>query len=274
MKKIIVPLDFSEHSIYALDVAAAICRKDTECTIHLVHIYEKPISGISLQFNVDTEALHELKETIHDKFDEVVKNHLQGIDKIERTFAPDIAVKDILELEALHGTDLIVMGTYGAKGWREKIIGSNAQLIVRNALCPVLVVKDKITNFKMENIVFVSDFLEEAEVSYQKIKLLLNLFNPKVHLLKVFEDSIEDTEDEIEEMGEFIDFHSLKNYTINYRMASSVEEGLEDFCKEVDADVVLIETHGRKGIDRFMQSSIAENLVNNLHRPVVTIKIQ
>ena len=273
MKKIVVPIDFSELSVYAVQTAADICRMDENCLLQLVHVYEKPISGLTLQLEIDNQELHKVRDEMNEKFDELSKIHLKGINA-DKVFIADVSMTEMLNMDIMKDVDLIVMGTHGVRGWKELILGSNAQRIVRNALCPVMVIKDYKETFAIENAVFVSDFMEKASTSYMRIKPILDLFHPKVHLLKVFDEEFDEDNNSVMEMGSFIDKSNLKNYSINYRKASSVESGLNEFCEEVGADAVFIETHGRKSIDRFLQSSIAEKLVNHLSIPVITVRLE
>ena len=51
----------------------------------------------------------------------------------------------------------------------------------------------------------------------------------------------------------------------------AAEEILEIAAKE-DADLIVMGTHGRKGIDRILFGSVAERVVKNSHVPVLTIR--
>ncbi|MEH6406602.1 MAG: universal stress protein, partial [Leeuwenhoekiella sp.] len=54
---------------------------------------------------------------------------------------------------------------------------------------------------------------------------------------------------------------------------NSVERGILNFAASIEADLIGIGTHGRKGLSHFLNGSLSEDLVNHAHRPVVTFKI-
>ena len=56
MKNILVPTDFSHCAFEALQVAAKFARK-TNAILHLAHVYNKPLTGMSLDITVDVQAL-------------------------------------------------------------------------------------------------------------------------------------------------------------------------------------------------------------------------
>jgi len=72
----------------------------------------------------------------------------------------------------------------------------------------------------------------------------------------------------------FISEQTFDNYTTNVYNDISIEQGILNFSKEIDADLIGISTHGRQGIAHFFNGSISEDLVNHAKRPVITFKIQ
>ncbi|MCO4822228.1 MAG: universal stress protein, partial [Flavobacteriaceae bacterium] len=53
----------------------------------------------------------------------------------------------------------------------------------------------------------------------------------------------------------------------------SIEKGILNFSQHMDAGLIGMSTHGRKGISHFLNGSISEDLVNHAERPVITFKI-
>jgi nucleotide-binding universal stress UspA family protein len=65
----------------------------------------------------------------------------------------------------------------------------------------------------------------------------------------------------------------LKNYQTHIYNETNVEKGILNFANSIDADLIGMSTHGRKGLAHFFNGSISEDLVNHAHRSVVTFKI-
>ena len=65
----------------------------------------------------------------------------------------------------------------------------------------------------------------------------------------------------------------VKNYTLNIYNDNSVEKGVLNFAQHINADLIGMATHGRKGLSHFFNGSVSEDLVNHANRPVITFKI-
>ena len=72
MKKILVPTDFSECSINALNAAIKIARK-VSAEIELVHVYDRPVIGF-VDFNIDHKKNKAMLQNAQKTMDEMVKN--------------------------------------------------------------------------------------------------------------------------------------------------------------------------------------------------------
>ena len=79
--------------------------------------------------------------------------------------------------------------------------------------------------------------------------------------------------DEQKAMNEFVKGTDYENHTLNIFNDISVEKGVLNFSKTINADLIGISTHGRQGIAHFFNGSISEDLVNHAKRPVITFKI-
>jgi nucleotide-binding universal stress UspA family protein len=71
-------------------------------------------------------------------------------------------------------------------------------------------------------------------------------------------------------MQDFAKKLQLKNYTINVFNDVSEEEGIIYFADSINADLVAMSTHGRTGFAHVLAGSIAEDVVSQSRRPVLT----
>ncbi|MEX1382011.1 universal stress protein [Lutibacter sp.] len=276
MKSILVPVDFSIQAQYAAKVAATIAKK-TNSKIFLLHMLELPSgiidpSSFGTSNNTPTSLLF-LKRA-HEKFEEFKKlPFLEGIE-LEDSVNFHKAYEGILAESKKNEVDLIVMGSQGASGLEEILVGSNTEKVVRNSDIPVLVVKKDIENFKIENIVFASNFKIENSSAFQKILNFTLLFNAKLHLLKINTiHNFETTKESSDAIRSFIDGFDLGDFTLNIYNDISVESGVLNFSKLIDADVIVLNTHGRRGLAHLFNGSIGEDLANHAKLPVVTFKL-
>lgn len=274
MKNILVPTDFSESSLDALKVAGELARKSAS-RIHIVHVYERPLSGIALDLPLEGLDLSEIKHLLSREMERLTEQqYLEGVQCIQH-FIPDKQLWQVLQSSELKNADLIVMGSHGASGMRELFLGSTTQKIVQLSEVPVLVTKSYVSVNKIRDVVFASNFRFEATTGFDEIKALTDLLDANIHLLKVITPrEFEDTEHSTALMERFADSMNLQNYTVNTYNDQSVENGIYEFSESINADLIAIETHGTTGLAHFVLGSIAEQVVSNAEIPVLTSRIE
>jgi len=267
MKKILVPTDFSEEAENALKVASQIAKKHGS-EIYLLHMLEIPMQDIdAVSSKAEVPEVMFFMRMAHQKFEDIMNSdYLEGI-TVHEIVKPDGSFNGISEICKEHGITMITMGSHGASGIKEMFIGSNAEKAVRNSDVPVLVIKNDHTDFSVDDIVFASDFKNDNKETYRQATEFAKEFDAKLHLLMV------NTQKANERISEFIKDYNFKNYTVNIYNDESVEKGILNFSKFIDADLIGISTHGRQGIAHFFNGSISEDLVNHARRPVITFKI-
>lgn len=276
MKKILVPTDFSSQAEKALKVAAQLAKKH-ESEIYLLHMLELPLNLID-QANSSSggslpEALFFMK-LAHKRFKEVLESdYLEGITVYE-TVQFHEAFDGIIEVAKENDVDLIIMGSHGASGFKEMFIGSNTEKVVRTSNIPVLVIKNGLEEFKIDNFVFATDFSEECKKPFKQAIKFADSVGAKIHLLYIntatnFLTTIEANE----VMEKFLSGVKIKKHSLNIYNDTSVEKGVLNYAQAIDADLIGMATHGRKGLSHFFNGSVSEDLVNHAKRPVITFKI-
>lgn len=274
MKKILVPTDFSKSAENALKVAAQIA-KNNDGEIFLLHMLELPTTGNdAISMSHDIPELMFFKNAAIAKLEALINAEYLKDLKVTKIIQFEMAFEGIIKNGENHNVDLIVMGSHGASGFQEMFIGSNTEKVVRNSNVPVLVIKHEDDNFKPEKFVFASDFSDEIKKPFEKVVAFANKFNSHLHLVNInTPNNFKSTKVAQKIMDEFIKDFDIKNYTTHIYNDINVEKGILHFAKSINADLIGMSTHGRKGISHFFNGSISEDLVNHAKRPVVTFKI-
>ena len=274
MKKILVPTDFSKHAEYALKVAAQIAKKDGS-EIILIHMLELPTTGSdAITTSHEIPELMLFKNAAIAKLDNMMSApYLDGI-KTSKIIQFELAFDGIMSSGKSQNADLIVMGSHGAKGFQEMFIGSNTEKVVRNSEVPVLVIKREEEDFNAEKFVFASDFSDEIKKPFEKVVDFANKFNSHLYLVNInTPNNFKSTSVAQKIMDKFTDEFKINNFSTHIYNVINVEKGILHFAKSIDADLIGMSTHGRKGLAHFFNGSISEDLVNHAKRPVVTFKI-
>jgi nucleotide-binding universal stress UspA family protein len=275
MKKILVPIDFSKQSEFASKMAYRIAKK-TNSTVYLLHMIELPtgvvdmgagsnfsIPEIMLYLRKVRERILEFKEKFFDE-DMVVKYCIRSQNPYEgiKNYADKI------------DADLIIMGSKGHSEFEEILIGSNTEKVVRTSTRPVITVKRDDDKFKLKNIVFASSFKNENKEVFSKFLDFANQFNSKIHLLNVNTPSqFESTHNAKEKVKEFIKDYKMPKHSINIYNDKSVQGGILNFSRDINADLIALTTHGRSGLSHLFSASVTKTLSKNALKPMLTIKI-
>lgn len=274
MKKILVPTDFSGQADYALHVAAQLAKRH-RCEIYLLHMLELPVNEIdALSSHSDLpEAMFYMK-LARKRFDEVLEKPFLKNLKVHEIVKFHQAFDGIIDTCKEYKIDLIIMGSHGVSGFKEMFIGSNTEKVVRTSDIPVLVIKNYHKTFKVYNFIYASDFTEENKEPFKKAMEFAKLVDATMHLLMINTPNKFLTTDEADSrMQDFMKGVRFKNYTINIYNDYTIEKGILNFAHHIDAGLIGMSTHGRKGIAHFFNGSISEDLVNHAKRPVITFKI-
>ncbi len=282
INKILVPVDFSDESNNAMNIAASLAKK-LNAKITLFHAIDTPVvSEHKDSFDLtristmpyDDPGMYraymdKITSRVKDKITELKEKH--SAIEIQEHIVFDDFQKQLYEIIEKENTDLIVLGSKGASGFEEVMIGSNAEKIIRHAKKPVITVKDPVHKFDLKNIVFASSF---EKVNKKVIDFLFSFqkaFESKMHLLKIISpNSFSTTKESQNQLKKFAIENNLSNYSINIYNSYSEEEGIRDFAKENNADLIAMTTHGRTGLSHLFLGSIAEEVTNHSVLPVLT----
>jgi len=147
-RRILVPVDYSEHSRASVLVAAELA-KATGATVDIVHVWDRPLyvpEGVMVRRQ--GEEHRSLAELIRENAEKDMNDFLatlelpDGVPVTHRMCSGEPAQK--LVEEARTGEyDLIVVGTHGRAGVLHLLLGSTAERLVRLSPVPVLVVPPK-----------------------------------------------------------------------------------------------------------------------------------
>ena len=99
-------------------------------------------------------------------------------------------------------------------------------------------------------------------------------FGAHLHLVNInTPNNFKSTQVTEQTMTDFLAGVDTSSITTHIYNDVNVEKGILHFAKSIDADLIGMSTHGRKGLSHFFNGSISEDLVNHAKRPVITFKI-
>ena len=280
MKSILCPTDFSEQANHAVEASFYLAKK-LKLGLHLYHVIE---SASEVDFNVggasgggssmDDIFFLKLIERTRQNMDQLLAT--PGLEEIEVT--SDIKTgnpsKLIFEEIKSEKYGMVVMGTKGASGFQEILIGSNAEKIVRMSPVPVISVKEYVDESNFKNIIYATGLKDDEHEVIETLKELQTAFDAKIHLVRINTPNNFQTDWATkEQMDSYVKDFGLKNYTCNIFNDPIEEDGIILFAEEINAGMIVMATHGRTGFAHLLSGSIAEDVVNHAKRPVMTLNI-
>jgi len=141
-KELVVPTDFSEYSLRAIDYGVEIAEKFGS-RVALVYVVEPLLQAVDLTWTtVDFEELNKAhKETAEKQLEKLAEERFPKGIRCDTVILFGKPFVEILKYAREANADLIVMATHGRGAISHLLLGSTAEKVVRKATCPVLTVK-------------------------------------------------------------------------------------------------------------------------------------
>ncbi|MDX1627960.1 MAG: universal stress protein, partial [Fulvivirga sp.] len=264
---------------YALDLAMQIA-KNKEFKITVLHMIDFPVTGVIDPVGVTVPPSYdrEFLDMLEDKGEKKMEKFLNQVgdhSNLDVEIEVGNAYAGIADRLRKEDYDLIVMGTKGTSGMREFFIGSNTEKVVRTAKCPVIAVHEKVKLSHVNQVVFATSGMEVSEDLMMHVKEMQHIFNAKLHILRVNTPNNFRRDRLVRPMLEKLaERYMLKDYTINIYNDIYEEEGIMTFAHQINADMIALGTHGRKGLAHFIAGSLAEDVVNHAKKLIWTYHIK
>ncbi|MBL0342286.1 MAG: universal stress protein [Bacteroidetes bacterium] len=273
--KVLIPTDFTVQAEYAYLLVKRLEEK-IAMEIHFLHVLDVP-DTVTLSDTGVIETCGEIdvnfvksKKDIADRKLSNLKNVYGNAINTHLVFGKITSA--ITFFASNNKFDLIVMGTKGAWGLKEKISGSEAQIIARQSEIPLLSMMCDRSDLSIENILLVHDFSKPVNENLQLMQTLIRAFDPKVHLLQIVTTETENIW-LLAQMDAFAEINHISRYEKHLLTDSDVENGVIHFNQMHEMDIICIGTRGRKGIDTILHPSATEKLINHLFKPIISFHL-
>ena len=273
--RILVPIGFSDQSMIALGQAFNLA-KIKKSKIILLSVVEEPNKIESLFLDDKT---HELQQKVNEKLVEVGKDYAEKYNvEVDTMVAKGRVYQKIIDVAEMLSADLIVMGTNGTpKGVVKRVIGSNAERVVRLAHCPVITIKGKNHKNGCENIILPLDLEKQTK---EKVTLAIEYaryWNATIRVVSVLLRDKQDVKDKLvrnlNQVERFIQEVNL-NCTaelLEGEKGKGLAESILDYEKKFESDLILIMTR-QEDIFSNKLGTDAREIIYRSEIPVMSIK--
>ena len=286
---ILVPTDGSPHADrathHALSLASAF-----DATVHALSVVD--IAALAGPYDWSTPP-----ESFIDRYREQAEEH---IEHVEHQWAhPDQyhgEVRDgtpssvILEYVAEEDVDLVAMGTHGRTGLARFVLGSVTEHVLRASPVPTLATRagdEEPPTLPYRNVLVPTDGSECASGAVDHALAIASATGATAHVINVYSDDVysqtldevppSDYVDTLERSGEEATEAVAERFeAAGVDVETAVLEGrasdeILSYAEETDIDAVIMGTHGRSGLDRFLLGSTTERVIRQSDLPVVAV---
>lgn len=274
IERILIPTDFSETGLLALEHGAFMARL-FKADLYLLHVVEV----LEFKYNVYDPGLMMRRE---DEMEEVVSTRLGELAiKVREEYGVPVntiitggrTASGIAETARENKIDLIVMGTHGAKGFEELFIGSNAHKTVTMSPCPVITVQTHAQKLGFTNIVMPIDNSLHSRQKADWVIALASKYGSKVHILgllshdddeKKFNIKLETVEKAVKKAGIAYQREVVKDGNL-------AQEAL-NYSNKVNADLIVTLTDHESNLTGMFLGAFAKQIINHSRIPVMSIR--
>lgn len=301
IRNVLVPIDFSQPSLQALEAALPLL-KQFGANLHLVHVFppDYPLASMAVMPLVVPELTVGKRVRRHLK--DVAEKYSVPLERGNIYALRGRPFEEICRLAREQNIDLIVTSSRGLTGVKHLVLGSTAERIVRYSPCPVLVVrpaeekqkasrngKGTTPKLSFAKILVPVDFSECSMKGLAYAKALAGEFGSKLVVLHsvAFQYFVTNDEyarydypllmqqaeaaarDQMRDLMEKTDWEG-----IDARSSLQVGHAGLQICaraEEQHADLIVTSTHGRTGFKHILVGSTAEYVVRHASRPVLVV---
>ena len=225
-----------------------------------------------------------------DAVSQLATEHLTG--SVTKSVEQGVPHRVISDYADEHGIDCIVMGTHGRTGLHRFLLGSVAEKVLRTAQVPVCVVppevdEDNIDDRRYEDVLLPTDGSEGAEIAVDWGVALADAFDSSLHTVY----SVDTSRMPANEGSAYI--HNALEETgrraLAYVRTEARDSGVSvsgnlaggpparvilSYAEEHDVDLIVMGTHGRTGVERYLIGSVTEEVVRNAAVPVWCVPME
>jgi nucleotide-binding universal stress UspA family protein len=278
LDRILVPTDFSTHATAALEHAVLLGSRFTpEYTLlHADEFAVSPLGALGIQAEF-LEQYHEgkldfLRQQFTKLTDALREKHLT----VRTQIVPGRSYRVIIEESEKADYDLIVIATRGLTHLSPHLIGSTAERVVRLSRQPVLTVHGPpVRGGKLESVLCPTDLSVSGNVALSYALSIARQYGALLYIQYISELEKPETEEEIRKrLPTLTDHHPRADEVrVEYIFDRDVEpsNSIIRFSEDREVDMIVMSTHGRKGIRRVYIGNNTAEVVRQSRRPVLSM---
>jgi len=276
MNNFLVPIDFSETSKNAARYAAHLSTLVPDAHLILYNVFD------SLEYGSDSSPLGTDEEedagrhTIMELALASVKTDISGITNARISLVAEESNRFLDTLENYvknNDIQLIIMGITGATRLGQIFMGSNTLNLVKRGLVPVIIVPPHAHSESAKNVMLLTDFKDiETTIPIDTVKTVLNLFNPRLHVVNVDHEHYVQVTDEYKKERTKLE-QILQEYRPEFYFIRLFDfmEAINQFVMDNKIDLILTFPRKHSFLTNIFKTTNTTQLAYHSHVPIVAL---
>lgn len=279
-EKILVPVDFTEKTNKALQVAKGIALK-TGAEINLIHVvkaalavYLDELGAYKSKSQSGQKFLEEIIEKNEQKMEKYIhKLATEGV-KISYKLKIDSTPERIAELVAEEGFDLTVVGNYEHQRFDEFLKRTNPERIARLAMNPVITVNKEIESFSPKKILVPTNLEDNCTQKMSELLKFAEKFDAELQFVFINTPAFFFTSPQIRKKSRlWFEQHGLKGYEVQVFNTKQLQKGMLNAADFYHSDMIALFSKHSDTLKDLIKGNITEYLITRSDIPVMTINL-
>ncbi|QRR01771.1 universal stress protein [Dyadobacter sandarakinus] len=283
MNRILIPIDFSENAVHAL-AAAKILAEPGQTELLVLHAYEPYIADVNVRPGnmmpgIATPDFLSLTNDLEDEFKKKLEQYTAELRaegyQAEALWVLGSLQSAVEDAAAEYKPNMIIIGRTGTGGFLDKLIGTSATQLAMHSACPVMVIPPQATPRKFLNVVYATQFEYDETDILKEVYVLMNYLGARLTLLKVQAEHQPNIQPDNQYINEIKSEFAITDADIVVRTAKHALDGIEDYCDETRADLLIMSARERSFIEEFLiNPSVTKKLIVDTHIPLLVFHLK
>ena len=272
MKGVLFPTDFSENSRIAWNFAVDFAKRSKR-PLCLLHVIDIPLMAPANFFTTRKRTMaiiaQDTKQIARDYLHQLIEGHGFSEDEYSIVIREGSVQNQILKLVKEESAQLLIIGTKGKTADSGIFMGSMTKAVIRRAECPVLAIPEAAANTDFSKIVYATDLKDDETTAIENLIHIAKLYDAAITIVHIDHDASKKMHS-INSLKKIADKAPYDKISFEDIVVKDVLVGIERCVKDFEADMLAMATHYNSIFDRLLYKSWTEQMLFNVHIPLLT----
>jgi len=276
MYEVLIPIDFSEESVIALEYGIDLANH-LKANLRVVHV---KTDSVIIPFYAENKANYKLDHNVElwakELYEKYKQKYLVENGCFDYKIREGNVVKEICNQAKYDDATIVVMGAHNDKTIGSKWVGSEAYRLVSHSPCPVMVVNKRMKLVhEIKSIVVPIDYNIASRKKVPAVTGLAYLFGAEVHVVGLKSSDLKWMNEEmdvfVKQVKQYIVINARVDVVTNQLVGRDYSKNIMRYSDDYDTDILTVHVHHSNNPFMRLFQGFANELINNSLKPVLVI---